>query len=55
MLMGNEPICTACGKQMRLRKGKHGWFYGCVDFPKCDHTEDAPEENEECDEFSDDD
>jgi ssDNA-binding Zn-finger/Zn-ribbon topoisomerase 1 len=46
--MSNEPICV-CGKQMRLRKGRAGAFYGCVDYPRCDHTEDAPEENEECD------
>lgn len=48
--MSTEPICV-CGKQMRLRRGKHGSFYGCVDYPRCTHTEDAPEENdaEDCD------
>lgn len=44
--MRNEPICI-CGKQMRLRRGSHGVFYGCVDYPSCDHTESAPEENED--------
>jgi ssDNA-binding Zn-finger/Zn-ribbon topoisomerase 1 len=48
--MSAEPICV-CGKQMRLRRGKHGAFYGCVDYPRCDHTEDAPEENDESDDF----
>ncbi|MCX6155910.1 MAG: type I DNA topoisomerase [Candidatus Kapabacteria bacterium] len=31
-------LCEVCGKQMYLRQGKFGNFYGCVDYPKCSGT-----------------
>jgi len=49
--MSNAPICI-CGKQMVLHGWKTGSFYGCVDYPRCQHTEDASEEN---DDFTEDD
>lgn len=32
-----EPLCR-CGRGMVARKGKHGPFWGCPTYPKCDHT-----------------
>ncbi|HUU18197.1 MAG TPA: AAA domain-containing protein [Sedimentisphaerales bacterium] len=37
----SEKKCVVCGKQMRKRKGKYGWFWGCTGYPKCKHTESA--------------
>jgi ssDNA-binding Zn-finger/Zn-ribbon topoisomerase 1 len=34
-----EKACPECGKQMKMRNGKHGQFLGCVGYPKCKHTE----------------
>ena len=31
--------CTECGKELILRLGKFGRFYGCSGFPDCKHTE----------------
>lgn len=36
--MSNAPICI-CGDQMKPRRGTAGWFYGCSNYPQCDHTE----------------
>lgn len=27
--------CPECGNSMLLRSSKYGFFYGCVEFPKC--------------------
>jgi len=27
--------CDICGKEMVIREGKYGRFYGCIDYPKC--------------------
>jgi hypothetical protein len=27
--------CDDCNKQMVLKAGKNGWFYGCSNFPDC--------------------
>lgn len=32
-------VCPHCGKQMVLRTGKYGKFWGCSSFPRCRHTE----------------
>jgi restriction system protein len=32
-------ICERCGRNMVLRKGPRGEFYGCSGFPKCRKTE----------------
>jgi Topoisomerase DNA binding C4 zinc finger len=32
------PTCPLCKGKMKLRKGKHGAFYGCIKFPKCEGT-----------------
>ena len=31
-------ICPRCGKQLVLRKGKNGDFYGCSGYPQCKFT-----------------
>jgi restriction system protein len=31
-------ICTKCGSEMILKKGKYGSFYGCCKYPKCKNT-----------------
>jgi ssDNA-binding Zn-finger/Zn-ribbon topoisomerase 1 len=28
-------MCPICGKQMGVRRGRFGFFLGCVDYPKC--------------------
>ncbi len=30
--------CPACGKPLRRRKGKNGWFWGCTGYPECTTT-----------------
>jgi len=35
-----EKRCVVCGSQMKKRKGKYGWFWGCSGYPKCKYTED---------------
>ena len=32
-------ICPECGDILKLRLGKHGWFYGCHRYPLCKHCE----------------
>ena len=34
----NPVICFKCGKKMVMRTGRRGRFYGCSDYPKCQHT-----------------
>ena len=31
--------CPKCGHDLVVRWGRHGKFIGCIDFPKCRHTE----------------
>ena len=31
-------ICSKCKSPMGVRKGKFGYFWGCTDFPRCNHT-----------------
>lgn len=34
-------ICPRCGKQLILRNGKNGQFYGCIGYPNCRFTKNA--------------
>ncbi len=36
-----KGICPRCGGELVLRKGKHGDFYGCANYPKCEFKMDA--------------
>jgi hypothetical protein len=38
-LSSRKLLCEKCGSEMRLRRGKHGRFWGCAAFPRCRHTE----------------
>ena len=29
------PECELCGKDMNLKKGRYGAFYGCTGYPEC--------------------
>jgi DNA topoisomerase I len=31
--------CPHCGKNLTIREGKYGMFYGCSGFPRCAYTE----------------
>ena len=31
-------ICSRCGKQMKLRNGRFGEFWGCSGYPGCNYT-----------------
>ncbi len=33
--------CPICGRELLLRKGKFGMFYGCSSFPRCRFTQNA--------------
>ena len=37
-LLERKLICPRCKGDLILRKGKHGKFYGCSNFPKCNYT-----------------
>lgn len=39
--------CPLCGRAMRLRTGRYGPFYGCVDYPGCRGTRQVNEEVDE--------
>lgn len=32
------PVCENCQTGMELKKGKYGYFYGCINYPSCKHT-----------------
>lgn len=32
------PWCPQCNSVMKMRKGKHGEFWGCTDYPNCRGT-----------------
>lgn len=36
-----ELRCPSCGRELILRKGKFGMFYGCSNFPNCRYTRNA--------------
>ncbi len=29
------PVCELCGKEMNLKRGRYGAFYGCTGYPEC--------------------
>jgi ssDNA-binding Zn-finger/Zn-ribbon topoisomerase 1 len=33
-----DSVCHWCGAEMRLRRGSHGKFWGCSQFPQCKFT-----------------
>ena len=33
--------CKICNREMKLRKGNYGEFWGCSGYPDCKHTEQA--------------
>ena len=37
-VLRNPKRCKACGGFMTLRKGPHGLFYGCMNYPTCKNT-----------------
>lgn len=43
----NAPVCV-CGQQMKIRSGPYGEFYGCKDYPDCQHTEQIDDEYDPC-------
>lgn len=38
----NRPICPLCKRQMEIRTGKRGDFWGCEQFPTCRGTRNIP-------------
>ena len=34
----SPPNCPRCGREMRLRRGKYGSFWGCSTYPRCKRT-----------------
>ncbi|GMX58346.1 MAG: hypothetical protein YFSK_7080 [Candidatus Yanofskyibacterium parasiticum] len=34
-----QKICSKCGGNLVERAGKYGKFFGCENYPKCNHTE----------------
>lgn len=34
-------ICPRCGKELILRQGQHGSFYGCSGYPQCKFTKES--------------
>lgn len=32
-------ICPNCGKSLKLRKGRYGFFFGCTGYPECTYIE----------------
>ncbi|MFO7792258.1 MAG: topoisomerase DNA-binding C4 zinc finger domain-containing protein [Candidatus Saliniplasma sp.] len=38
-----KKTCPECGSEMTIRDGKYGKFYGCNNYPECQHTEDYVE------------
>ena len=37
---GYTPCCPRCGMMMRERRGRYGWFLGCIRYPSCRGTMD---------------
>lgn len=42
-----QNMCPYCKKELVLRKGKYGSFYGCSNYPKCRYTQKAEEKQSE--------
>ena len=40
-----DNLCPYCENEVVLRVGKHGYFWGCSKFPKCNFTSDLQGEN----------
>ena len=36
--METTDYCPKCNSELVARKGKHGDFFGCSNFPKCKYT-----------------
>jgi uncharacterized protein YkvS len=36
--ISGKVYCDICGKEMRLRHGRYGKFWGCKGFPECTYT-----------------
>lgn len=34
----SQMRCPKCGRSMERRKGRNGWFWGCVRYPMCKAT-----------------
>ena len=34
----HSPTCPKCGEQMQIKHGKHGDFWGCLNYPECKGT-----------------
>jgi len=34
----DSPTCPKCGEQMQIKHGKHGDFWGCLNYPECKGT-----------------
>ena len=32
-------MCPQCGKPLKLRKGRYGFFFGCTGYPDCSYIE----------------
>lgn len=39
-----SPYCFRCEKEMTIRFGRYGPFFGCSNFPECEATENIPTE-----------
>ncbi|MBR1390192.1 MAG: topoisomerase DNA-binding C4 zinc finger domain-containing protein [Lachnospiraceae bacterium] len=37
----NIRLCRRCGREMKLRNGRYGEFWGCLGYPKCNYTENS--------------
>lgn len=40
------PVCELCGKEMSLKKGRFGSFYGCTGYPECKNIRKIAKGNE---------
>ena len=36
------PVCEQCGREMALKKGRFGAFYGCTGYPECKNIRKIP-------------
>jgi DNA topoisomerase-1 len=36
------PVCELCGREMALKKGRFGSFYGCTGYPECKNIRKIP-------------
>lgn len=37
-LASQQPRCEKCGSEMKLKRGRHGRFWGCSSYPRCRST-----------------